>query len=68
MSGMHNERPVEKLPDPPLDFTQGKLVYTSQLRRCNRRYGLAAALSFLAVATGVVVVLIANWLATMMSR
>ena len=68
MSGMHNERPVDKPSAPPLDFTHGKLVYTSQMRRRNRRYGLAAALSFLAVATGVVVVLLANWLGTVMSR
>jgi hypothetical protein len=68
MSGMHNERPVNKPPVPPLDFPQGKLVYTSQIRRRNRRYGLAAALSVLAVAIGLVVVLLANWLGTVMSR
>jgi hypothetical protein len=68
MSGMHNERLVDKPPAPPLDFTHGKLVYTSQIRRRNRRYGLAGALSFLAVAIGVVVVLLANWLGTVVSR
>lgn len=68
MSGIHNERLVDKAPAPPLDFTHGKLVYTSQMRRRNRRYSLAAALSFFAVATGVVVVLFANWLGTVMSR
>jgi hypothetical protein len=67
MSGMHNERLVDKPPVPPIDFTRGKFVYT-RMRRRNRRYGLVAALSTLAVTTGLVVVLLANWLSTVMSR
>jgi hypothetical protein len=47
----------------PLDFTLGRLVYTSQTRRRrNRMYRLVAALLILAVSTGLVVVLLANWL------
>ena len=68
MSGMHNERPIDKPLAPPVDFTHGKLVYTSQMRRRNRRYGVAAALSVLAVATGLVVVFLANWLSTVISK
>jgi len=55
-----------KLPMPPLDFTLGRLVYTSQRRRRrNRVYRLVAALLSLAVGTGVVAVLLANWLSTL---
>lgn len=69
MSGMQNQRLVDKPPAPPLDFPRGKLVYTNQIRRRNRRYRLfAVALSILAVATGLVALLLANWLSTVMSR
>ena len=69
MSGMHTERLVDKPPvPPPLDFARGKLVYTSQIRRRNRRRGFVVALSILAVVTGIVGVLLANWLGTVISR
>jgi hypothetical protein len=56
----------QNLPRPPLDFTPGRLVYASQRRRRrNRVYRLAALLS-LAVGTGVVAVLLANWLSSLM--
>jgi hypothetical protein len=67
MSGIHNQQ-ADNLPAPPLDFAHGKFIYTSRMRRRNRRYAIAAALSILAVATGVVVVLLANWLSTVISR
>ena len=47
----------------PLDFAQGKLRYTIQMRRRNRRYGAVAALLILGVGIGVAAVLLANWLA-----
>jgi hypothetical protein len=67
MSGMRNEqrnRAAYKPPSTPLNFAQGSLVYTSRVRRRrrNRKYLLAAALLILAVGTGLVVVLLANWL------
>jgi hypothetical protein len=66
MSGMQNEqrnRAAYKPPSTPLNFAQGSLVYTSHVRRRrNRKYLLAAALLILAVGTGLVVVLLANWL------
>jgi hypothetical protein len=66
MSGMRNEqrnRAAYKPPSTPLNFAQGSLVYTSHVRRRrNRKYLLAAALLILAVGTGLVVVLLANWL------
>jgi hypothetical protein len=66
MSGarkQQREPATQKLPRPPLDFTLGRLVYTSQTRRRrNRMYRLVAALLILAVSTGLVVVLLANWL------
>jgi hypothetical protein len=68
MSGMRNHRSVYNSPTPPLDFAKGKLVYTSQIRSRNRQYRLAAILLVLAVATGVVVVLLANWISPSMSR
>jgi hypothetical protein len=68
MSGMSNHRSVYNSPTPPLDFAKGKLVYTSQIRSRNRQYRLAAILLVLAVATGVVVALLANWITTSMSR
>lgn len=70
MSGMRNEQRDQaayKPPSTPLDFAQGRLVYTGQVRRSrNRMYRLAAALLILAVGTGVVLVLLANWLSTLM--
>jgi hypothetical protein len=68
MSGMRNHRSVYSSPTPPLDFAKGKLVYTSQIRSRNRQYRLAAILMILAVATGIVVVLLANWIGPSMSR
>ena len=66
MSGARKQQrapATQKLPRPPLDFTLGRLVYTSQTRRRrNRMYRLVAALLILAVSTGLVVVLLANWL------
>jgi hypothetical protein len=53
MSGMHDQH-VDNLPVPPLGFDQGKFTYASRMRRRNRRYAAAAALSILAVATGFV--------------
>jgi hypothetical protein len=67
MSGMHNQR-ADHRPVPPLDFAQGKFTYTSRIRRRNRRWAVAAALSILAVATGLVTVLLANWLSTVIGR
>ncbi len=61
MSGMRNHRRVYNSPAPPLDFAKGRLVYTSQIRSRNRQYRLAAILLVLAVATGVLVVLLANF-------
>ena len=56
----------QKLPRPPLDFTLARLVYASQSRRRrNRSYHLVAALLSLAVCTGAVAVLLANWLSTL---
>jgi hypothetical protein len=68
MSGISNPRRDYNNPTPPLDFAKGKLVYTSQIRSRNRQYRLAAILLVLAVATGVVVVLLANWISPSMSR
>jgi hypothetical protein len=65
MGGLRKERPDQPAYTPrgtPLDFAQGKLVYTSQMRRRNRRYRLAAALLVVAVGTGIVVVIFADWL------
>ena len=66
MSGarkQQREPATQKPPRPPLDFTLGRLVYTSQTRRRrNRMYRLVAALLILAVSTGLVIVLLANWL------
>jgi hypothetical protein len=66
MSGARKQQrqpATQKLPRPPLDFTLGRLVFTSQTRRRrNRMYRLVAALLILAVSTGLVVVLLANWL------
>ena len=69
MSGMRNEQRDQAAGKPqttPLDFAQGRLVYTSHVRRRNRMYLLAAALLILAVGTGVVLVLLANWFSTVM--
>jgi len=68
MSGMRNHRGAYNSPTPPLDFAKGRLVYTSQIRSRNRQYRLAVILLVLAVATGVAVVLLANWITTSMSR
>jgi hypothetical protein len=55
-----------KLPKPPLDFTLARPVYASQMRRRrNRMYRLVATLLSLAVCTGVVAVLLVNWLSTL---
>jgi len=62
MSGIHSQQ-ADNLPAPPFDSS-----YTSRIRRRNRRYAVAAALATLAVATGVVVVLLANWLSTVLSK
>jgi hypothetical protein len=62
------ERPEERrrCAGTPLDFAQGRLVYTSQVRRCcDRKYRLVAGLLILAVGTGVVVALLADWLNTL---
>jgi hypothetical protein len=68
MSGMRNEQRDQaayRPPSTPLDFAQGSLVYASHVRRRrNRMYLLAAALLILAVGTGVLVVLLANWLSS----
>jgi hypothetical protein len=70
MSGMRNKQRNQAAGKPqsiPLDFAQGRFVYTSQMRRRrNRRYRLVAALLILAVGTGLVVVLFAEWLNTLM--
>lgn len=68
MSGMRNHQSAYNSPTPPLDFAKGRLVYTSQIRSRNRQYRLAAILLVLAVATGVVVALLANWISTSMGR
>lgn len=68
MSGMRNPRSVYSSATPPLDFAKGKLVYTSLKRSRNRQYRLAVILMVLAIATGVVVVLLANWISPSMSR
>jgi hypothetical protein len=47
MSGMQNQRLVDKPPAPPLDFPRGKLVYTGQIRRRNRQYRLSSHCLFL---------------------
>ncbi len=69
MGGMRKQQrdqPAYKPETTPLDFAQGRLVYTSQVRRGrNRRYRLVAALLVLAVGTGVVVVLLPDWLNTL---
>ncbi len=69
MSGARKQQrdpATQKLPRPPVDFTLGRLVYTSHMRpRRNRMYRLVAAFLILAVSTGVVVVLLANWLNTL---
>jgi hypothetical protein len=65
MGGLRKERPDQPAYTPrgtPLDFAQGRLVYTSQMRRRNRMYRLAAALLIVAVGTGIVVVIFADWL------
>jgi hypothetical protein len=68
MSGMRNHRRAYNSPTPPLEFAKRRLVYTSQIRSRNRQYRLAAILLVLAIATGVVVVLLANWISPSMSR
>ena len=69
MGGMRKEsrsQAGQKLPRPPLDFTLGRLVYASQTRRRrNLMYCRVAALLSLAICTGVVAVLLANWLSTL---
>ena len=69
MGGMRKEsrsQAGQKLPRPPLDFTLARLVYASQSRRRrNHSYHLVAALLSLAVCTGVVAVLLVNWLSTL---
>jgi len=68
MSGMRNHQSAYSSPTPPLDFAKGRLVYTSQIRSRNRQYRLAVILLVLAVVTGVVVALLANWISTSMGR
>lgn len=68
MSGMRNHRSVYHSPTPPIDFAKGKLVYASLKRSRNRQYRLVAILIGLAVSTGIVVVLLANWISPSMSR
>ena len=66
MSGRPQERDqaVQQPPRTPYDFAQGSHRYTRQMRRRrNRRHRLVAALLILAVGIGMVVVLVANWLA-----
>jgi peptidoglycan/LPS O-acetylase OafA/YrhL len=68
MGGLRKERHDQAAYTPrgrPLDFAEGRLVYTSQMHRRNRMYRLAAALLILAIGTGVVVVLFADWLSTL---
>jgi hypothetical protein len=67
MSGILNQQ-ADDLPVPSVDFAHGKFIYTNRMRRRNRRNAFAAALSILAVATGLVVALLANWLSTLLSR
>jgi hypothetical protein len=67
MGGLRKKRRTQPAFTPrgtPLDFAQGRLVYTSQMRRRNRMYRLAASLFIVAVGTGVVVVLLADWFNT----
>jgi hypothetical protein len=68
MSGMRNEQRDQAAGKPqstPLGFAQGRLVYTSHVRRArNRMYLLAAALLILALGTGVLVVQLADWLSS----
>jgi hypothetical protein len=70
MGGMrtaHRDQASQKPPGAPLDFARGRLVYSSQMhRRRNRRYRLLAALLSLAVGTGIVAVLLAGWLTTLL--
>jgi hypothetical protein len=66
MGGLRKElrdQAGEKPPKVPLAFAQGGHVYASHLRRRrHRRYRLLAVLLTLAVGTGIVAVLLANWL------
>jgi hypothetical protein len=66
MSGRPQEQRDQAAQEPqrtPLDFAQGSLLYTRQVRRRrDRRYRLVAALLIFGVVTGVVVVLLADWL------
>ena len=51
---------------PPLDFGAGRPIYTGRVRRRrNHRYRLIATLLILGVATGVVALLLADWLSTL---
>ena len=52
---------------PPLDFAAGRPICTGRVRRRrNHRYRLIATLLILGVATGVVALLLADWLSTLM--
>jgi hypothetical protein len=66
MSGRPQEQRDQAAQEPqrtPLDFAQGSLLYTRQVRRRrDRRYRLVAALLIFGVVTGVVVALLADWL------
>jgi hypothetical protein len=68
MGGLRKERrdpPAYKPRGTPLDFAQGRLVYAGQVYRRNRTYRLVAALLIVAVGSGVVVALLADWLNTL---
>jgi hypothetical protein len=69
MSGMRKrqrDHAAQEERRPPFDFAQSKPRYVRQTRRRrNRRYGLIGALLILSVGTGIVLVLVANWLYTL---
>ena len=68
MSGMRKEQRDQAAQEPPrapFALAPGSLPYTRQMRRRNRRYRNLAALLVLGAGIGVVVVLLANWLATL---
>ena len=68
MIGLRKEQRDQAAQEPrrtPLDFAQGSLHYTRQTRRRNRRYRLVAAVLILGVGIGVVALLLADWLSTL---
>ena len=70
MSGRRKLQRDQAAPEPersPLEFAPRRLSYTGRVRgRPNHRYRLLATLLILGVATGVVALLLADWLSTLM--